>query len=81
MCIDAAKLDVLHLHDSQQIVAKSDPPQAVYLPLWKHYVDFAATLPGSQNDRPNDAWAGHSFDKIGQMFARPWPRNLRDALA
>ena len=81
MCLDAAKLDVLHLHDSQQIVAKSDPPQAVYPPLWKHYVDFAATLHGSQNDWPNDAWAGHSFDKIGPKFARPWPRNFRDALA
>ena len=33
------------------------------------YVDFATTLPGSQNDRPNDAWAGHSFDKSGHMFA------------
>ena len=61
MCIDAAKLDVLHLHDSQQIVAKSDPPQAVYPPLWKHYVDFAATLPGSHNDRPNDARAESLF--------------------
>ena len=69
MRLDCAKLDAMHLHDSQQIVAKSDHPQAVYPPLWKRSVDFAATLPGSQNDRPNDAWAGHSFDKSGHMFA------------
>ena len=61
MCLDAAKSDVQHLHDFQQIVAKSDLTQVVYRPLCKHYVDFAVTFLGYHNDRPQDARAESLF--------------------